>query len=296
MNAMRAVITFLIALTLASALHAQTSRPARAGGKDKPAIQRAVEQLTAEAQQAKKDQTLAHAEPDFAARFKDDVPNDQVLEALAQPVSRDPFIDAYVRWQLTSFNPPLPALDDRQFVKLMAGAPTLLANPCADESSVTTIEKAEAAPRLSNSDIERLRKTWTALNQRRQAVELLNVPALGWRKWIDDHLPARGPRKIQWLIERVASTVSGGWDARDAKGDLTRAAKDLGRSTGDLALTGPQTQMVCEQIERLQGLRRRYIDDVSFLANGRIDASFFNAYVSDDDIEKWVESLGGSMP
>ena len=53
--------------------------------------------------------------------------------------------------------------------------------------------------------------------------------------------------------------------------------------------------MVCEQIQRMQGLKRRMIEDVAILATGRVDVSFANVYVSDNDIEKWVESLGGTV-
>ena len=207
---------------------------------------------------------------------------------------RTVFVDAYVRWQLTSFNPILPDMGDREFLRLMADAPKLIDNPCAEEKIVASFEVAESAAEITQRDLERMRTAWSEMARQRQAVETLNGPAIAWRTWIDNQLPPRGPRKVQWLIERVASTVSTGWDARDAKGDLTRMTRDLGKSVGDLALSNAQTQMVCDQIGRMKGLRRRMIEDVAFLANGRVDVSFFNLYVSDDDIEKWIEALGGT--
>lgn len=289
--ALRRACAIVASLLFMASASAQTERP----GKEKPAIQRAIDALTLEAQQAKKDQKLPRSEADFAAGFKDEIPTEALLAAITQSVNRDAFIDGYVRWQLTSFNPPLPPLDERQMLKLMASAPTTLPNPCADGEVVATFEKAEDAAQLSARDRERLRETWTTLNQRRQTTESFNLPALGWRKWIDNQLPARGPHKILWLIERVASTVNGGWDSRTVKGDLTRLSRDLGRSVGDLALSPQQTQLVCEQIQRMKGLRRRMIEDVAFLANNRVDVTFFNLYVSDDDIEKWVEAMGGTV-
>lgn len=282
----------MIILGVTSAAAAQSTR---SGGREKPAIQRAIDLLIAEAQQSMKDQRLAHDQADFATRFKEEIPKDLLLEALTQRVHRTPFVDAYARWQLTSFNPVLPDIGDREFLKIMADAPRLIDNPCAEEKIVADFEFAESAAQITERDLAKMRSAWSEMARQRQVVETLNGPALAWRMWIDNQLPARGPRKVQWLIERVASTVQAGWDARDAKGDLTRMTRDLGKSVGDLALNGAQTQMVCEQIQRLKGLRRRMIEDVAFLANNRVDVSFFNLYVSDNDIEKWVEALGGQV-
>ena len=289
---MRAIVALIVLGLTATAASAQASRP----GREKPAIQRAIDLLIEEGEQARKDHRLAHDQADFASRFKDEIPADAVLKALTRRVHRTIFTDAYVRWQLTSFNPPLPALDDRQFLKLMADAPGLMGNPCADDKTVAAFEFAESAAEIKERDLEKMRTTWSELAHQREVIETLNGPALAWRAWIDNQLPPRGPRKVQWLIERVATTVSAGWDARDAKGDLTRMTRDLGKSVGELALTPPQTQMVCEQIQRMKDLQRRMIEDVAFLANGRVDVSFFNLYVSDNDIERWIEALGGTPP
>jgi len=289
---MRAIVALIVLGLTATAASAQASRP----GREKPAIQRAIDLLIEEGEQARKDHRLAHDQADFASRFKDEIPADAVLKELTRRVHRTIFTDAYVRWQLTSFNPPLPTLDDRQFLKLMADAPGLMGNPCADDKTVAAFEFAESAAEIKERDLEKMRTTWSELAHQREVIETLNGPALAWRAWIDNQLPPRGPRKVQWLIERVAATVSAGWDARDAKGDLTRMTRDLGKSVGELALTPPQAQMVCEQIQRMEDLRRRMIEDVAFLANGRVDVSFFNLYVSDNDIERWIEALGGTPP
>ncbi len=276
-------------MMLSSAATAQT-RPSR----EKPALHRAVELLTQEAQQARKDQVLPRSEPNFAADFTDEIPRDELLAAITQSTNRDAFIDGYVRWQLTSFNPPLPALDERQMLKLMAGAPPMLANPCAEPSMVTAFERAKNTPRLSQRDADRLRETWENLRRQRTITEAFNAPALGWRKWIEHQLPARGPHKILWQIERVASTVNAGWDARNVKGELTRMSRELGSSAGDLALSPGQTQLVCQQIERMKDLRSRYIEDIALLANGGVSVSLFNAFVSNQDINRWIEALGGT--
>lgn len=244
---------------------------------------------------AKKDQKLPASSPDFAKRFTDKIDDNDLLIALTKPAHQDAFTDAYIRWQLTSFKPTprLPQLDDRQFLKLMASAPGLLANPRANDDAVAMFEKAENASRLSDQDLRRLHDAWSELLHRAQIIETLNQPAQQWRAWVDEQLPQNGPRKLQWLIERCYSTISTGWSSRDVKGDLTKALRTAGAIAGPAGLTPQQRQMVAEQIQRLSGLRRRMIDDVAFLSSGKIDVTLFNAYVSDDDIQKWTALLNG---
>lgn len=287
----RCVVALACIMATSSAAIAQAR-----SSREKPALQRAVEMLTQEAHEAKKAQVLPRTEPNFAAEFRDEIPRDELLNALTQTASRDAFVDGYVRWQLTSFNPPLPALDERHMLRLMASAPPMLANPCAEPGIVATFERAKDTPRLSARDAERLRETWENLQRQRTIAETFNAPALGWRKWIENQLPARGPHRILWQIERVASTVNAGWDSRYVKGELTRISRELGRSTGDLALSPQQTHLVCEQIQRMKNLQRRYIDDIALLANGGVSVSAFNAFVSNQDITRWIEALGGTVP
>jgi hypothetical protein len=291
-------VTLVLALLLTAprahaSAHDRPQSPAKARGK--PPIQRAIEQLTAEAVQAKKDLRLPTLEPDFSTRFaeKDALDHALVLDAITRPANKDAFIDAYIRWQLTSFNPALPELNDQQFLKLMNNAPRLLDNPRADADAVAAFEKAEAAPRLNAGDLQRIREAANTMADRAAVIERLNLPALEWRKWVDNQLPARGPRKLQWLIERCYATISAGWDARDAKGDLTRACRDLGRSAGELGLAPQHKQMVSEQMQRIEGVRRRIIEDVAFLAGDRVDVAFANVYVSENDVKKWIGLLNG---
>ncbi len=279
-------------LLLIAAIGAQAQS---AKSRGKTPIQRALEQLTQEAVQARRELRLPTLEPDFATRFteKDAIESAIVLDAVTRPTHKDPFIDAYIRWQLTSFNPPLPELNDQQFLNLMANAPALLDNPRADPDTVAAFEKAETAPRLSERDLQRFRETSNTMADRAGVIERLNLPALEWRKWIDNQLPSRGPRKLQWLIERCYSTISAGWTSRDVKGDLTRACRDLGKSAGDLGLSPQQKQMVSEQLQRIEGVRRRIVEDVAFLAGDRVDVTFSNAYVNESDVKKWTGLLDG---
>ena len=132
-NAIVAVAIILLAAG------AQSSR----ASKDKPAIQRAISHLVEEANFAIREGKLHNEKSDYATRFPSEIPLRDLSEAIAAPVDPEPFIDAYVRWQLTSFKPSLPDLDDRQFMALIANAPALVANPKADSAVISRFELAE---------------------------------------------------------------------------------------------------------------------------------------------------------
>jgi hypothetical protein len=51
--------------------------------------------------------------------------------------------------------------------------------------------------------------------------------------------------------------------------------------------------MIGEQLQRIEGIRRRIIEDVAFLAGDRVDVTFSNVYVSENDVKKWTGLLNG---
>ena len=67
-----------------------------------------VLRLTAEAQKIRKTGGDLPDTPDFAERHPATVDMDELRQVLVKRAHRDPFTDAYVRWQLTSFDPGLP--------------------------------------------------------------------------------------------------------------------------------------------------------------------------------------------
>jgi hypothetical protein len=291
---MRSTACVVLALSL---LAASATRPAnpplRKTGKTP--IARAMEMLKQEAARVKSEGKLPVAGSDYASRCPEEIAESDIVEALMRRTSGDPFTDAYIRWQLTSFNPKLPDLDDRLFFRLMGNAPALLANPAADEDTLRVLERAEDAAGLSPTDATRLRETWTAVQRNAQLAQAMNKPALEWRGWIEEQLAESGPRRIQWLIERCAATITAGWPSRDIKGDLTKAFRSAGAASSAYGLTPPQRSMIAEQTNLLKGLRRRAVEDVTFMANGSIDATFANYFVDEDDVQRWIALLNGEQ-
>jgi hypothetical protein len=254
------------------------------------ALEEAVDLLVAEAASVEKNCNVLRDEPDFASRFDGAIDPDRLVETLTHRSHPDPFVDAYVRWQLTSFDPDLPELDDRAFLELMRHAPTMIENPRADPETVAVFRRVGRAGPLSARDRERLRELTRRLEGRAAEAEILNRPAVGFRRWVGAKLGDRGPRPRQWRLERCAATVAAGWPAASIKSAITR---DLGTSASDQSLSGPERRTVAALAQRLSGLERRFVDQVTCLADGSVRVTFSTTGVDEDDVARWIGRLDG---
>ena len=109
-------------------------------------IEAAIKQLTREARRFQTAPLGLPGEPDFARRFEGTIEADDLDRALRRRTHRNPFIDAYVRWQLTSFaddSQALQELDEQSFGAFMRHAPAMVANPRADHSKAVSEQEDE---------------------------------------------------------------------------------------------------------------------------------------------------------
>jgi hypothetical protein len=279
--------------SLAAAVSMMALATAPLADSSEAALRDAVKALVEEGQHSRREKALVRTRPDFAQGFPDAVSLQDVAAALAEPVHRDPFIDAYVRWQLTSFDPPLPDMDDREFMKLMNAAPALVPSPRAEPDAVRFFEDAERAGTLRPRELESAREKVAALDQAAAAAEIMNQPALEFRDFIASKLGENGPRPRLWLLERCAALIEAGWPARTVKGDLTRSFTAAG---ADESITAEHRAFIAAQTRRLMGLERRLVGGVTFLANGSLRVQISTAKVDEEDVVQWIARLEGARP
>ncbi len=256
-------------------------------------IEAVIKQLTREAQRFQNDPSGLPGEPDFARRFDGTIEADDLERALCRRTHRNPFIDAYVRWQLTSFaddSRALGELDEQLFGAFLRHAPTLVANPRADRDLVALLKRGNESGPLSGADLRRLQRLERQLNQMTKRAELLNRPAIGFYEWAPEKLGLTGPRPRQWLLCRCAATIAAGWPARAIKSAISRAFTE---SVSDPRFTPAQRRVVAAQSRRLIGLDRTIINQMTFLADGSLRVSFSRSRVEAKDVEVWVERLMG---
>ncbi len=251
-------------------------------------IAKAIEQLTAEAVEARRALKLASKDADFAQRVELPIPPADIALAIATRTHRDSFVDAYIRWQLTSYDPPLPEFDDRRFIAFMRDAPSMVENPRGDQATMTLFERASEASRLATRDIARLRGSSNELDRRTRIAEQLNLPAQSYYQWVQDRLGDSGPAPRHWLLVRCNVTINAAWSTRAIKTAITR---NFGQCGGDTTLTIQHRSLLAEQADRLAGHKRRFINEITFLADGSVNTTYSTAGVAADDVEKWTDRL-----
>lgn len=257
------------------------------------AYEAAIEQLVREAEEAKRAMMLPATRPDFASRFPHELSEADVVRGICRRGHRDPFVDAYVRWQLTSFDPPLPKLveeDDEAFLQLMNEAPPLVENPAAHPPTIALFERAGEAGPLPPAHAENARRAWAALQERGRLVEEMNRPAMEWRAWIAEKFGVTGARPRQWMAEELATSIAGGWPVTSIK---SRMSREYSRSAPDASFTGPQREWLVRQISTLLGRERRYVREVTFFANGDLEVTIGTAGIDEDDLANWRDRLAG---
>ncbi len=251
-------------------------------------LEQLIEQVQTEARQVLADQKIATAEPDFATRFGQQVNPEALGIIVLMRTHRDPFIDAYTRWQLLSFDPVLPELTTQQFLTVMRQTPALRENPWANRTTLELFIRAETEGPLRESDRNRLQELELELKLAEDIARHLNHPAEQFRTWISEQLGETGLLPRLWLLEQCMATINAGWPTRSIKSRISRNFAD---SIADESFTERDRKVVALIAEDLAGHKRQYISQFAIKADGSLDARFSTAQVTTGDVEKWRNRL-----
>lgn len=272
-----------------SARAADQSRPAQAERSSAVILQQAVHQLTEEAKQSLEKQQLARPAANFAGEFKgkEQFPVKLVGQRIIHPLHSDPFIDAYIRWQLTSFDPKLPDLDAHQFDKLLDELPKPIRNPRADRDLINTLIASGKTGALSAAAQESINKQLNDLSERASRAAALNQAALGLRAWLRGQLPRTGERPLLAGLEQCTALVESGWPVDDAKAKLDETFKAGDR---DRQFTDEQRQSVINHMRPLIGKRTLYVTS-AVISDGRLAVEYADTAIYDFDVRRWARSV-----
>lgn len=258
-----------------------------------PALLAALKTLKAEAETRREDPASLPSWPDFAKR--DDAPggiaSEDLVEALTRRADKDPFTDAYVRWQLSSFDLDLNLLDAATFGRLVREAPVLMANPRADGQVIALFDRVAETGPLAEEDLQQFRDLVARLDAETARVKAMGGPATAFHEWVQKRVDEHPLRSRQWLLVRLAMTTSAGWPVARLKTEVTRT---LAQAASDATLTAAQRALLARQLRALSRLEpRRVVDEVTFMADGSVRVSFVTSEVSEEDIGRWLERVGG---
>ncbi len=227
---------------------------------------------------------------DDVTRLLEAIDREELGRRVLEPVHEHAFIDAYVRWQLTGFEPRLPDLDDDRWPRVLAAGPRFQENPSADRRLMSTFEQAADAGSLSTSDQEWLGDLESDRMQRMTRIEMLNQPAEDLWRWVGEQIEDDHFRSISWLLAECAETIEAGWSTRSVKTRITRGTRDAGNAD----VLSPEERAQLERWMRdMAGMERSFVRDVTFLASGEVNVRFSTGAVRRRDVENWRASLRG---
>lgn len=259
---------------------------------------RAVRVLTEEARAALDTGEFPRREADFAASFEGTLDAVVLARRLPRAVDRDPVIDAYVRWQLTSFRPDFNVLSEREFERLLASLPALPEHPRADRALLETLNRAV---RLSNErqggllterEADTLGGMLEANTARVGSATARARPGLELRMAIERAAGELGPRAHLVRLERLGAMVSAGWDVESEK---RRVNDRFTAGANDATLVEADRQRIISIARRLIGQRRGYLR-FARIVERRVEFEANESAVYDFEVNGWARALSAQSP
>lgn len=279
----------LALLWMCAAGGAPQSRPAAPERAAAAIMAEGLRLLTDEARESLEKRQLVRPAANFADEFKQQVPQQLVSQKIVRQLHSDPFIDAYIRWQLTSFKGvALPAaLNDRQFQKILDELPGLIQNPRADRELIDAlIAKTKLGP-LSEPQQGVINTQLNDLSERTSQASALNQAPLQFRTWVRDQESGAAVRVLLSDLEQCTALVQAGWPSDECKAKLE---KSLSEKSRDRSLTSEQRQIVIDRMRQLIGKKNLYITSAA-LRDGAIAVEYGDTGIYDFDVRKWARIL-----
>ena len=265
---------------------APQSRPTTPERSPAAVMAEALRVLSDEGKQSLQNRQLARPAANFAQEFGQQIPTPLVNQKIIHQLNSDPFIDAYVRWQLTSFKGVALAADmtERQFQKFLDEIPGLIENPRADRELIDAIiAKTKLGP-LNEPQQKDINTQLNGLSERTSQASGLNQAPLRFRGWVREQLPEKGMRVVLADLELCAATVQAGWPSDECKAKLESTLKDAVR---DRSFTADQRQIVLDRMRQLIGKKNLYISSAT-LRDGAIAVEYGDTGIYDFDVRKWA--------
>jgi len=249
----------------------------------------ALRVLTDEGKQSLQKRQLVRPAATFAQEFAQQIPPQLISQKIVHQLHSDPFIDAYIRWQLTSFKGAVLPVDvtDRQFQKFLDELPGLIQNPRADRELIDAlIAKTRLGP-LSEPQQNVINTQLNDLSERTSQASAMNQAPLLFRGWVRDQLQDQRMRVILSELEQCTATVQAGWPSDECK---TKFESTLKESVRDRSFTAEQRQAVLDRMRQLIGKKNLYITSAT-LRDGAIAVEYGDTGIYDFDVRKWARIL-----
>ncbi len=251
------------------------------------AMRALLSQLAREGTQARDEAEMPRSFPNIAAEFPHEVPMEVLARKITARLDRDPFVDMYMRWQLTSFSPDLPDMTDREFERMVDNLSEYVPNPRADAAFINQVNRGLDAGELSERDQEAFEQRFNSLASDSSKARALSQPAEQFRQWLAGQVGETGMRAIQLQIDHVLALTHAGWPVGAQKRGLEAM---LGASRRDRSFDDAQRRRIARQVSRLREDTRNFVASAR-IVEARIEVNFALTGIYDFDIRRWIRAL-----
>ena len=245
--------------------------------------------LTEEAREALKTRAIKRSSADFSKTFQGEPPLAEINRAIARKVDADPFIDAYVRWQLTSFPITLESVIGSKmgFVRLIRDMPAMARNPRANPQLMQRLAQTAAQGIRFPAQHEDVNNALNELAARFSESQAMNTPGREFRKWCRTQTSQHGEWTLLLDIEELDASMRAGWPIDDIKKQLE---EDLQRFGRDPEFTDQQRQSIINMMKNYSGAKNTYIASAS-IRDDALSIEYGSIAVDDFEVRRWQKYL-----
>ncbi len=266
---------------------------ADAGGQPPLSMPHIVRLLSDEARQSKVDGVLKRSSASFASdeAFGNSTapPQTAVLDRILRRNHTDAFTDAYIRWQLTSFNPmiEISRMADREFDRLVQVLPSVLPNPRADDALIEAFQRAAGLGTLTEQQQKDVNDRLNALARLSSAAEAFNVPGRELHEWLVQQFASQPHRVLTLMLHRAQSLAQTGWPVEDIKRTIDA---QIARFASQREFTIDQRRAIALTAERMMVRPRMYLETAG-VSEGAAYVNFNTTGIFDYDVRRWARAL-----
>ncbi len=155
----------------------------------RPPLDQAVQTLGDEARAAlKPEAAFPRQASDFAQTSGLEVPGDEVIKALSKRLDRNPVVDAYIKWQLISYEPILSTLHPSKQIRVIEAMPQLLQMGQIDRRLVSQISRYSGRE-PKGAEKQALDKLIAEYYRQQDQLAAYNNPAMAYQNLIIERMP-----------------------------------------------------------------------------------------------------------
>ena len=225
----------------------------------------------------------------FQIKRSGDIDVRVLKQRIIKPIHNNPFVDAYVRWKLTSFPIHIPQLSDLAFEKLLEQLPKYPENPRANRTLCDAVARESTRGRpLNRPEIVSLKHTLKEVNTQYQITKSQTKPADQFRLWLFEELEVNPSRLALAHLERIAATVSAGWSVSKAVSQAEKAFTAINSNGG---LPDDAQKKLDTIASRISGIERLTLTGVDTSFDGTIVPHWRSTAVDSFDLKRLLRLL-----